>query len=651
MRISKFPFMLFLLLGLLFYQIPSYSFDGMTGTSEPCQIICEVSKDYIPQMHEKISNADGLTWEGWFTVVLFLLILVVLISEVLQPDLIMLISTGILLVCGIILPTEALRGFSQDIILTIAMLSVVIYSLEINGVLGLISKYILSKSDNHYKELSSIVVPVSIASAFMNNTPIVLMMTSVIRQWALKKNNAPSKYLIPLSFAAILGGACTLIGSSSNLIVDSLVKRHQGGLGFSFFELAYIGVPCLLVGGLYIVFFSYPILPKRQDPTTSLFQETREFTGEFLVEEKCPFIGKTVREICDEYVFGEALIEIERGSTIMDSPSYREFVHEGDRLVFAGEIKQIAELHSFEGLRSMSDPHFKLDLSSPHFSEVVVTSTSSLIGKIVKDTKFREIYGPSIIAIYREGKRLTQHAGQVVIQAGDTLMLLSSKQWRTGDIHANDFYCIRHNEPIGIFKPFKSSLAIATLFLIVISVVFGANIMISSIVGVLVLLATQTISLNQTKKCIPWNLLVLIGSSFGLAIAVEKTGVASYFAAFLIQLIGNQPYFVVSGIFIVTSLMTAFITNNAAVLLIFPIALQLAQLAGLNGPDAIKGIAVVIMMGASCSFITPIGYQTNMIVYGPGGYHFKDYFKVGLPLTCIVFFITVLLVPYFWKLT
>lgn len=596
------------------------------------------------------SGLQNLDWKGWFTVVVFFMTFTSLVLEILPPDATMLLSASILTITGIISPTEFLSGFSKDVIFTIAMLLIIVRALEVNGILKVSAKWVLPEVKNHYTQMGALLAPMSIASSFLNNTPIVLVMTSLVKSWAIKKKRFPSKYLIPISFAAILGGMCTLIGTSTNIIIDGLLRSTHAEAKLEFFELSYIGVPFVLAGLTYLIFFGYRLLPERIDPSMDLSEHTEDFSGEFVVEEGCPLANQTIKELSRKYFHGTLIAEIERLGHTYEAPSQEEYLLVGDRLVFLGDINEIAQLHEIEGLRSLADPHFQLDVGSSHYSEVVISTTSSLIGKTLKNTNFRSIYGASVIAVYRQGRRIKRNVREIILQAGDSLMLLSSEAWSIKQYHTNDFYVIRSNEKLVTYNPLQGWIVITSLIGVILAATLGYSMMLASMCAVIVCVFTKAITLKEAQKSILWNLIILIASSFAIGLALRKTGVAHAFGEMLVTVLGTEPHFLIAGIFIFTVIFTEVITNNAAALIVFPIAIETAQLAGYGSISAIKAIGITVTAAASCSFLTPIGYQTNTIVYGPGGYRFTDYFKIGAPLTLIIFFLAVFLIPYFWPL-
>jgi len=635
-----FFFILFFVWGVLPY------FSGGEAFSTPFENFTAKDNSFLA-----VTSFFDFDWKIWFTVVIFAFVFFSLVKELLPPDIIMLIGAGIFVVTGIITPKEFLQGFSQDIIITLAMLFIIARSLEINGLINILAKRSLPKAKRSMRQLLCMMLPLSAASAFLNNTPIVLILTPIIRKWALERKMSPSKFLIPLSYATILGGTCTLIGTSSNLIVDGLLRANNPGTALDFFELSYIGIPFAIVGFLYMILIGHHLLPNRLDTTTAAIEQTREFTSEFRVEEGCVLCNETIREAGRKYFKGEYLVEIERGDIIMDSPGPGEIILSGDRLVFIGDIEVIAEIHTIKGLRSIADPHFELDVTSSHFSEAVIATTSSLVGKSLKRVNFRQSYGASVLAVYRQGKRLTGSVGDIILQPGDTLMLLSSEAWEPGSTYNNDFFYIRFSEKIALFSPYKAIVVLGILVSMVVAAVYGVPMMVASLSAVSALVMTKSISIREARKAVRWNLLVLIASAFAFGTALQTTGVANYLAQSILYIVGNNPHLLIAGIFALTMITTEVITNNAAALLLLPIAMQTARLGGFDSPEAMKAVAVTVAVSASCSFATPIGYQTNTIVYGPGGYKFTDYLKVGIPLSILFLILGTILIPVIWPLS
>jgi di/tricarboxylate transporter len=599
---------------------------------------------------QTIKDAErALNWDGWFTIVVFILTFLGLIAEIRPPDITMLAGTGTLLIFGVLTPSQFLQGFSNEILMTIAMLCVIVRAMEVNGILEIIAKKILISSKYFIVQMASLCIPVSVASAFLNNTPIVLLMTPMVRKWALKNKNSPSKFLIPLSYASLLGGACTLIGTSTNLVVHGLMKEQFEGAGFSFFELSYVGVPCALAGLLFLLLFSRFLLPDRLDPASAVSEEAREFTGEFIVGEQCPLVNRTIKEAGRRYFRQKTLIQVERNNQVIDSPPDDLVIFVGDRLVFLGDIHQIAELHDIEDLSSVADPHFKLDTRSSHFSEIVIPTTSLLVGKTLRRTNFRSRYGASVVAVYRQGWRVLGNIRDVKLEGGDTLMLLSGEPLEA-DNYAKDFYFIRHHEKLLAFHPWRAAFVALVMAVMIISAVLGISIMVASVAAVFVLLATRFISIREAQNSVMWNIILLIACSFAMGKAMESTGVAAYFAQIILGIFGTEPHMLIGGIILVTMFCTELMSNNATALILFPVAITMARLAGYDSIESIQTIGVSVAIGASSAYALPTGYQTHMIVYGPGGYKFTDFTKIGVFMNVIIWIISTSLIPYIWPL-
>jgi di/tricarboxylate transporter len=604
----------------------------------------------VAQSAIPIRQTANLDWQGLVTIVVFVLVLIALIRELFSPDIVMLGGASVLVITGVISPHQFLIGFSRPIIFTLAMLFIVVSAIQAKGILTLLARFALPKKGGYRVRLAKIMLPITAVSAFLNNTPIVLMVTASIRRWAVERGESPSRYLMPVSIAAIFGGMCTLIGTAGNLVVDGLMREVNPASGFTFFELALVGIPCLVIGYLYLLTFGASLIPDRPDPAASAQAERRQFTAEFRVLPDSSLMGKSVSDVGRRYLHGEYLIEIRRSGVVIEAPSHDELIVEGDRLVFAGDVEQIAKVHAIPGLQSLADPKFELDVTSPHVAEVVVAVNSWLIGKTVRRANFRTYYGASVVAIYREGKRVGGSIGDTVLRAGDTLILLSNRPWTVTHHYAADFYPIKQAEEVPLFVPSRAAFVVAVLAAMVTAVVLGVPILISSLCAAGLLLVSRSVSLRQARSAVDWHLLLLVASAFGLGSALYSTGVALVIAKGVMVIVGYNPYLLIGGLFLLTMVFTEMITNTAAALMVFPIAMETVRVAGYDSLTAIKTVGVTIAIAASSSFLTPIGYQTNTIVYGPGGYRFADYARVGWGLSLTQLAAGTLLIPIIWPL-
>ncbi len=582
-------------------------------------------------------------WEGWITIAVFAFVFVALVREVFSPDIVLLVGASVLVILGIITPAQFLSGFSRQIVFIFAMLFIIVRSIYISGVLSLFAKKALPNRGGYRQQLFALMAPISLVSAFLNNTPIVLMATGVVREWAVRHNKIPSKFLIPISYAAIFGGMCTLIGTASNLIVDGLLRQASLQAGFGFFELALIGLPALVLGYLYLLSFGPFLLPERREPMGAAVGEMREFTSEFRVLSS--FAGKRVRQLKEAY-----LISILRGGQEISSPSPDEMLLTDDRLVFAGDIEQFAKLTALEGLESLHDKEFQLDPSSSHVAEVVVAVGSSLVGKHLKGANFRTVYGASVVAIYRQGKRLEGSLSELPLIAGDTLLLLANHPWKLPNSRKSDLYSIKDSQRLPILVPKRAILVCAVLISMVVSIILGFPLLYATLGAAGILLFSRSISFKEAARGIDWHLLLLVATAFPFGTALMSTGVADLLAKGVLYIVGTTPHLLIGGLFLLTMVVTEFVTNTASALLLFPIAVETVRIAGYDTLSALKAVGVTIAIAATSSFLTPIGYQTNTIVYGPGGYKFFDYARVGFGLTLLQLLLASWLIPLLWPL-
>lgn len=589
------------------------------------------------------------SWQIWLTACVGIAILVGLIKDLFPPYIVMLIGAGTLVLSGVVSPVEFAGGFFKQVIFILAFLFVIIRALEVNGILGLALKYLSPKTSKYPWQIATLMGPVGAMSAFLNNTPLVMLFTPVLQKWAAQKKLYASRYLIPLSYAAILGGSCTLIGSSTNLVVSSLLYE-QVGHHLTFFELGKVGLPALIIGIIYVSLVGKKLLPKREDVREEITKNKEREIKEFEVEESCEFIGRSIASSSDKYFEGRMLVEIERAGKIIYSPDPSEKILLGDRLVFLGELEDIARLHSTPGLRSCRDPHFDPEGFIPHIIEAVITQESSLIGKSLRSVDFRKSYGGLVLAILRKGKRLPSHQlKNAVLHVGDTLLVLvASEESLKNSPEGTDLCYIRERRQLSVFSKSKALFSLGFLIIMIFLAFMGVPVVYGTMGTVIALLLTRCISPVEVKHSIRWSLLLLIGSAYTFGLALEKTGIASQIAKIFVPFLEISPRFFIAGTFILISIVTEIITNTAAVLIIFPILVQIAHLAGYDDPAALTAIAVTTAIGGSCAFSSPIGYQTNTIVYGPGGYRFLDYAKIGFPLTVIMLILCVFLIPYFW---
>lgn len=582
-----------------------------------------------------------MTFEFYYTLTLFILLTIFLIKEVIKPEILIFSVLMLLVVGNVITVKEAFSGFSNEGMLTIGLLFVVAGTLHSTGVMDKIIRTLLGNSQGSVsKKLSIILTPVALMSTILNNTPIVAMLIPGVKSWSERNNLSASKFLMPISFAAILGGMCTLIGTSTNLIVHGLLIE-SGLPGFSFFELSIVGIPAAILGIIYITLFANKNLPNYKSLTADLSARTREFVIELKVADNYPAINKSVEEAGLRHLKGLYLFQIEREDYIINPAKPSEKIKNNDRLFFTGVPKTIIELQKTPGLELIKDAEFDLknyDSDQIKTYEAVISPNSKLAGIKVKDSNFRERFGAVIIAIHRNGERIDKKIGDVIFKVGDTLLLLADKEFKQKWYHTTEFSLISTSEEVHS-KPIWHTYFSIIVFLIMISLsIFNVIPLITSMgIAAVILVLFGSISGTNAVNSIDWKVLLIIASSFGIAIALEKSGVGDFFANTIINI--SKPtgqIGILTAVYLITALYTNFITNNTAAVLMFPLALSAATILNMN----VHLFAIAIAIGASSSFLTPISYQTNLMVYGAGGYKFIDFIKFGFPLQIILLTVT-----------
>ena len=466
--------------------------------------------------------------------------------------------------------------------------------------------------------------------------------------WAKKNEYAVSKFLIPLSYAAILGGTCTLIGTSTNLVVHGLMIESGIG-GMSFFEISKIGVPVALFGVLLIAIVGHRILPGRKEPLIELGENTREFVVELKVESNYQHLGRTIEEAGLRHLKGLFLFQIERRKQILAPVTPDEKLKLGDRLFFTGLPNTIIELQKTPGLCILKDMMFDLknyDSDVLKTFEVVISPSSPLIGKNVRESNFRSHYNAVIIAIHRSGERIQKKIGDIVLRSGDTLLILAKHDFLKKWYNVKDFYLISESKKIPSKPRWYTYFSISVFASLILAMAFKiVPIVVATAFAAVLLILSRCITTNAAYKSVHWNVLLIIASAFGIAQALENSGVAHFFAENLIVLIGPLGILgLLAVVYFMTSFYTEVITNNAAAALLFPIAVATANQAGLDP----RPFAIAVALAASASFATPLGYQTNLMVYGPGGYKFRDFIKVGLPMNILIGIVAITMIYFIY---
>ncbi len=583
-----------------------------------------------------------------YTAVLLLLLSAFLIMEIVEVDVAIFSTLLLLIVGGVIDVKEAFSGFSNHGMLTVGFLFIVAGALRKTAAMDKFGYYILGEGKSISRTLFRFLPGVATISAFFNNTPIVAIFIPTIISWAKKKNISPSKLLIPLSYAAIFGGLCTLIGTSTNLVVHGLMLEN-GMKGFSFFEISKVGIP-MAVSGLFIVsLLGHRLLPDRKEPIAELGEKTREFVAEMKVGKDFEKLGMSIEEAGLRHLKGLFLFQIEREKRILTSVSPDEKINLNDRLFFVGLPETIMDLRTIKGLTLLKDRVFdpgNYDSEEVSTFEVVISSNSPLIGKCVRESKFRTYYDAVIIAIHRSGERIREKIGNIVIKPGDTLLILANKDFIDLWYNKRDFFLVSKSAPVDSKPKIYSYISLGVLILMVLMMALQVvPILLSVSVAAMLLILSGTISPYSARHSIDWKVIFVIASSFGIAKGMLNSGLAELIAKKIMVFSGAVGSIgMIAVVYFITSIYTEIITNNAAAALITPIAISIS----LNsGSDPIP-LLITVAIAASASFATPIGYQTNLMVYGPGGYKFKDFLKIGIPMNLIMGVIAVFLIYFIY---
>jgi di/tricarboxylate transporter len=587
--------------------------------------------------------ADAARAEAWFTIGLVGTVFALLTFTTLTPDIIMLGAVVLLMLLGILTPDLALAGMSDPGVLSIGALFVVAAGMQETGGINWVGTHLFGRPKTVLAGITRLVFPTMGLSAFIANTPLVAMLLPAVDELSRRQRIPASKLMIPLSYAAILGGTCTLIGTSTNLTVRGLLQKMNNH-ELQMFDITWVGLPVAIVGGIYVVLAARWLLPDRKAPL-SAESDPREYTVEMEVEAGSPLVGKSIEAAGLRHLPGLFLAEIDRDGNAIPAVSPREVLQSGDRLLFVGVVESVVELQKIRGLVPATEDVFHLKAPRPQrcLIEAVVSNTSPMLGKTIRDARFRSHYNAVVVAVARNGQRLREKIGDIILHAGDVVLVEAHPSFADQHRNSRDFYLVSTIEGS---SPPRHNLALLAVGLVV-ALVFVTTMGWMSVLlaGMLVaglMLAFRCVSISTARKAINWETLLTIAASFALGTALEKTGAAKMISDTAVSLAGGNPWTSLAAIYICTLIATELISNNTAAALMLPLALSAAKTLNVE----YMPFVIVVMMGASAGFATPFGYQTNLMVYGPGGYKFMDYVKIGLPLDIIVGAITIVLAPW-----
>lgn len=566
----------------------------------------------------------------------------------LAPDLVLSGALSLLLVTDVVSATRALSGFSNEGLITVAVLFAVAEGLRQTGGMSFVGQRLLGQPRSVRDAQARIMVPTALLSAFLNNTPVVAVLMPILNDWAKKARMSVSKLLLPLSYAAILGGLCTRIGTSTTLVLDEKLRTDVPGAGLTMFEIAWVGVPVTVLGIVYLMAVHRWLLPERK-PAISTFDDPREYTVEMLVEQGSPLVGQTIESAGLRHLPGMFLMEVERDGHVIAAVSPNERLQAHDRLVFVGIVESVVDLQRLPGLKPATDQVFKLDSPRSHrcLIEAVVSNTCPIINQTIREAQFRTRYNAAVIAVARNGQRLPGKIGDIALEPGDTLLLEAHPSFERVQRNSRDFYLVSRIE--GSTPPRSERAVIARAIfigMILLVTAFDVSMLNASLLAAGLLIVTGCLRTSEARRSIDLSVLITMAAGIGIGNAMEDSGAAEFAAGSLIRLGGGHATLVLAIVYAVTMVFTNLITAKAAGMLVFPIALASAARLGMR----FEPFAVAVMVAAAASFATPIGYQTNLMVYGPGGYRYSDFLRIGVPLSLVVWGVSILIIPAVWPL-
>ncbi|MCA9239790.1 MAG: SLC13 family permease [Planctomycetales bacterium] len=597
-------------------------------------------------------------------------------------ELLFLSGLAVITLAGVITPHQALAGFSDNAVILIGALFAAAAGLRATGALDWVGQALMGRAVDERTALRRLVLVAPISTVVLN-TPLVAMLAPVVIEWCRKRNVSPSRLLIPLSYLTILGGVGTVIGTSTLLVCNAQISsearnwtedtpRFDQMREIGLLEISWVGLPIMAIGVAYVLLIGRRLLPNRSEPALSLTERRREYLVEFIVQPECPLIGKRVEEAGLRHLPGLFLIEISRENQIITPVTPRDVIQALDRMVFTGVVDTIADLERISGLVPAVDETYEHEpekRTRRQLTEAVLSRTSPIIGSTVREANFRERYNAAIVAVHRNGERLTNKIGTIRLEAGDTLLLQTRSDFVTQHRNNRDFYLVsgidgssarRHDRALIAGALFVLLIA----WLVLIAVGGGAaqlrglplgNLLankpsaIAGIAVVLAMIATRCLPSSLARASIDLQVLMTIAAAIGLGKGLSESGAADYIATSLVgfcQSASLPPIALLIVVYLVSMVLTEMITNVAVASMMIPLAISVATAGELNPRPFIMAVAIA----ASLSFATPIGYQTNLMVMGPGGYHSRDYFRVGGPLTVLCAVTALGLIPLIWPL-
>ena len=588
----------------------------------------------------------GLGIYAWITIATVLTMFSLLLFTKLRTDLVFLGAIAVLYVTGVMTAEEAFSGFSNKSVIVVGVLFVVVAGLTQTGVLRWIVKNILRQPKTFNRAVVRLMLPVAVLSSFLSNTTVVTLFVNVVKMWSKKLNISPSKLLIPLSYASGMGGVCTLIGTPPNLIISGLYTDNTGQT-MNVLATTLPGLFCLFIGVLSVIAMRR-LLPDRQAPE-SAFESTGEYTVELLVPSDNPHIAQTVADAGLNHVRGGTLIEMIHYDEVISPVPADELILGGDRLIFAGQIDEILDVKKDYQFVNADHHVFTMNEVSKdrQLRTAYVTFESPLINTTIANSTFERDNNLTLVAVARNGKRIDLSPRDVVLRAGDTLLLECPPRM---NLDTNSLSKELHFFDSEVSQNIGGKTLVSTIIMIAMVALSALNVMPllqSALIAAFAMLIFRCCNADQAMKAINWDILMVFSASLVLGLAIQKTGIAERLAFGILDVCGTNPIIVMTAICLVGTFTTEFISNTAAGAMFFPIMYEAAEKLGYEPYPFL----IALMISVSSSFATPIGSPTHMLVYGPGGYRFSDFMRIGLPMNLIILAANIFIVNLLYPLT
>ena len=596
-----------------------------------------------------------MTWEIALVFTLLAATLVSFVREKIPPDLTAITLFVALIATGLLAPDKAFSVFSNPAPLTVGAMFILSAALVRCGAIDLLSGFVEKSTRWSYPVVMFILVMiVAGVSAFINNTPVVVVFMPVVLGLARKMKLAPSKLLIPLSYAAVLGGTCTLIGTSTNLVVNGIIlSKHLPSV--SMFEMAWLGVPTAIIGAIYLSLCGKRLLPDREMLTSILSEEERrEYITEAFVQPNSRAIDKTLAEARLTRARGIRVIEIVRNGVALHLEPEKIRLKAGDRIILACRPQGIAATRGIAGIDLISELELGLEQIAAHegsLVEAVVNPHSGIVGHTVNEVNFRQRFRMIVLAVHRRGRNVREHLETLPLEAGDIVLMMGTDQAIDALRQSEDLMLFDRARVPATSKHKKMPIVLAVIAAVVTTASFNwVPIELGALIGSVIVCLTGCLKTNEAYAAIEWNILFLIYGMLAAGLALEQTGAALWLASHVVDGVQaivpteHKAIFVLGAVYLVTTILTEVLSNNAVAALMTPIAIGIAAKLGVN----IQPFVIAVMFAASAAFSTPIGYQTNTYVYGIGGYRFTDFLKIGIPLNLLCFATALIVIPRIW---